>query len=519
MRRMVRCSAVVIAVAACGGHNPAPQQATFGGAPVEDEPRLEPAIAGQQWYRAQSTCAQGPFEVELPASGSEWGEEFELRLATPRAVALHAQILVDGQEAESVDSVFRPGGQPGGGPDNARCIADARERLVLGRTGSGGGTTGTPGKPGTLVVPPPDRPRQTAQLELQTDEPPQSFEVLKVSLHDRPAGARIRVRFWSIEPNDLEGVRFGFAHIEWRPNVSVERYRAYLTFRADQEERRRQAALVVQAPPVRVAMPAPTVVVKVDVEAERKAELKRIEDERRAEKKRIEAELRAEEARRRRAIDAALEQERRLRREAFCAAHHGDRSCWGAGGFAIHAEFERHRDEARAYCAAHPEDARCWTGEEQHRRSAVWNARVEAALAPPKQPDGPPPDPIAEDIPPKLSAHAEWRAGYWQWTAGTWVWLAGMWRVPDDDIASEQTTTAPSAPPPPQPEVAPAAPVAVAVWVPGFWQWNGTSWVWISGSYQLRPEPRVSWRVPEWRARGNVHVLIPGGWVRIGGGR
>jgi hypothetical protein len=94
-----------------------------------------------------------------------------------------------------------------------------------------------------------------------------------------------------------------------------------------------------------------------------------------------------------------------------------------------------------------------------------------------------------------------------------------MWRVPDDDIASEQTTTAPAPPPPPKPEAPPPPPVAVAVWVPGFWQWSGTTWVWIGGSYQLRPDPRTRWRAAEWQPRGTVHVLIPGGWVRLGGGR
>src|SRR5205085_8364985 len=106
----------------------------------------------------------------------------------------------------------------GGKPDNARCIADARERLALGRLesppGRGTGTgTGTGSTPGTLVT---DRPRVTPQLELDTSLVTASIEVLKVSLRDRPAGSsppRIRVRFWSIDPNDLDGVLFGIAHI------------------------------------------------------------------------------------------------------------------------------------------------------------------------------------------------------------------------------------------------------------------------------------------------------------------
>ncbi len=515
-------------VAACGGKSPAPQ--AYGASPATAanggtvEPALEPQVASQQWYRAQTTCSQGPYELEVQGSGAKWGEEFELRLHTPRNVALHAVILVDGKETSVIDEVFSTDGTIGHKPHNARCVASARERIVLGRTYPGTGTgTGT-GTPGTLVVPPPDRARTTPQLDLDTSLVTTSFEVIKVSLRDRPPGTpppRIRVRFWSIDPNDLEGVLFGIAHIEWRPNVSEEQYEAHLAWRAEQarlaeeariERQRRAAEDSARADaewrrthPPQVVRP---VVVKIDLEAEREAQRKRIEDMRKA-----------EEARRRRAIAAALEAERRARRRQYCATHHEDRGCWGAGGYAVHAEFEQHDRERVQYCDVHPEDARCWSTEVRNRRTAAWKARITAALAPPKQPDGPPPAALVEDVPPKLSANAEWRAGYWQWTAGTWVWLAGMWRVPDEDIASEQTTTAPAAPPPLRTEPAPAAPVATAVWVPGFWQWGGTTWVWIAGSWQLRPEPRVQWRAAEWQPRGSVHVLIPGGWVRIGGRR
>ena len=508
MRTMSRRSVLFATlVLGCGGRAPAPQ------VPQGDEIRLEPVIAGQQWYRAVSTCAQGPFEVEVPATGAKWGEDIELRLHTPRRVGLHAVILVDGKETEVQDAVFDSAGTSGAKPENARCIADAKERLVLGRAGGGGGTgtPGTPGTPGTLVVPPPDRPTTTPQLDLDTSLVTTSTEIVKLRLRDRPTGApapRITIRFWSVDPNDLEGVLFGWAHIEWRPNVPEDRYEAHLRWQADQlrlaqtrreeDQRRADEEWRRTHPP---QAPRPAIVVKVDVEAQLVAERKR------------------EEARRRREIAAALEAERRLRRQEFCAAHPKDRDCWGAGGLAIHLELERHRQERDAYCAQHTEDARCWSDQDWQLRRTSWQARLTTALAPPRPPEGPPPAALAEEIPPRLSVHAEWRPGYWQWAEGTWVWLAGMWRVPDADIASEQTTTAPAAPPPVQVEVAPVAPVRTAVWIPGFWQWGGASWVWISGSWQLRPEPRVTWRAPEWRARGSVHVLIPGGWIHLGGGR
>ena len=203
----------------------------------------------------------------------------------------------------------------------------------------------------------------------------------------------------------------------------------------------------------------------------------------------------------------------------FCATHPEDRGCWGAGGRKVHVELEARKRERAAYCAATPEDARCWSSSEWSSRRGAWDRRVALALTPPAPPDGPPPAPLAEVVPPKLSQNADWRPGYWHWIDGTWVWLAGMWRVPEADILAEQTTTAPAAPPPIQVEAPPPPPVRTAVWIAGFWQWNGTSWVWIPGAWQLRPTASVQWRAPEWKARGAVHILIPGGWVRGGGRR
>jgi hypothetical protein len=498
-------------IGACGG---APRHPS-----TQVEIGLEPAIALQQWYRSQSTCAQGPYEIDLPVSGARWGEQLELRLHTPRRVAINAVIVADGAEVERTAAVFDGGGQVQGKPDNARCIADAHERLTLGRTGTGGGgtpgTPGTTGTPGRLVVPPPDQPTVTAQLDLDTSLVTSSVEVLRFRLPERAAVGgtlpRIRVKFWSIEPNDLAGVLFGVARIEWRPNVSEADYEAHLARVAAAEEarrlrraeqlRREEEAWRKRQATAPQATPRPTVTVEIDAAAELAADRKR------------------EEQRRRRAVEIALEAERRARRTELCARHPEDRDCWGAGGLKVHLDLEAHQRERDAYCAANREDARCWSSGEWARRRVAWDRRVQVARGPKCQPDGPPPAALAETTPPKLSLHADWRPGYYQWSECTWIWLAGMWRVPEADIVAEQTTTAPAAPPAAQVEVAPVAPIHAAVWIAGFWQWSGTSWVWIRGSWQLRPEASATWRVPEWRPRGAVHVLIPGGWVRVGGRR
>jgi hypothetical protein len=180
----------------------------------------------------------------------------------------------------------------------------------------------------------------------------------------------------------------------------------------------------------------------------------------------------------------------------------------------VHAELNQRGKEREAYCASNTHDARCWSSEERARRAKVWEARVIEARTPPKPPEGPPPAALVDPQPPKLSDNATWRPGYWHWLDGQWIWLAGQWRVPPEDIERERTARAPSAPPPPRVETIAVAPAPRVVWVSGYWMWNRTQWIWIPGSWQMRPSASVRWRAPEWRARGTVHVFVPGGWLR-----
>jgi hypothetical protein len=507
---------VITVAAACGGG------AKGSTTPRSSEPRLEPQIGDLQWYRAVSTCGQGPYEVEVPVTGNKWGEELELRVATPRKIALHAVMLVDGTELAKTNTVIDRDGQASGAPDNSKCVADARERLVLGRTGGGGSTPGTPLVPGRTVVDEP--PPQVPAVQLERAEEP-NFTVPSTLIRVRlektiPAGARVRIRFWSIEPNDLTSVLFGAVRIAWRPNIGDAEYEAYLV-RIEQDER---ARLVREEEARRLRMeearrnyrpPAP------DPDAERRAreraERERLQAEREAREREERARrdrLRAEEAARRRAIELALEAERARRRAAWCAAHPENRDCWGAGGYKVHAELTARGEERERYCSANPNDARCWSSDERSRREAIWDVRVTQARTPPKPPEGPPPAALVDPQPPKLSDNATWRPGYWHWLDGNWVWLAGQWRVPPEDIEQEKTPKAPSAPPPPKEEIIAVAPAPAVVWVSGFWMWNNTQWIWIPGSWQMRPSATLRWRAPAWRVRGSVHVFVPGGWAR-----
>jgi hypothetical protein len=495
----------LLVLAGCGGgHHPAtvPTEKTIG---------LQTTVALQAWYRSPAPCGQGPYEIAIPASDAKWGEQVEVRLHAAHGVALHAVLVVDGTEVDHRDGTFDSQGS-NARLDNTRCIADKRERVAAGRAGGGsasGGASGTVVSTGTAVQTGTPGAATTVQLELDTTV---VLDSLPLFTYRVPHGARsIVVRLWSVEPNDLEGVRFGVSKIVWQPNVPEAEYEAYLArLERERAERAEQERVRFAAEAEQARLRAEADRPRRDEEARRRAR----EDEEGARRRARDEERARLDAER----NAQLDAERRRQREQFCATHPADRGCWGAGGMAVHLQLDARKREREQFCAAHQEDVRCWSSTEWQRHRSAWDHRV-ALASTPTQPDGPPPAPLAEEAPPKLSAHAEWRPGYWQWLDGTWVWLAGMWRVPDEDIVAEQTTTAPAAPPPLQAETPPPPPVRTAVWVAGFWQWNGTGWVWIAGSYQMRPGAGVTWRAAEWRARGNVHVLIPGGWIRIGGSR
>jgi hypothetical protein len=143
-------------------------------------------------------------------------------------------------------------------------------------------------------------------------------------------------------------------------------------------------------------------------------------------------------------------------------------------------------------------------------------------------PDGPPPPARVEVKPPQPSVHAEWVPGYWHWAdlaaeseraesgRSRWVWIRGMWRVPEADVAGGLTARAPRPPPTARYEERPPAPVAAAVWTPGYWQWDGGAFVWIEGAWRVAPSGRHRWRAPTWRASASGAIFVPGGWIHLG---
>lgn len=151
------------------------------------------------------------------------------------------------------------------------------------------------------------------------------------------------------------------------------------------------------------------------------------------------------------------------------------------------------------------------------------------------------PPPLRSEIRPAAPSTAHiWIPGHWAWRGGAHVWIGGYWALPpapgyhwvharwvneggtwvfyEGHWAINQPTSstyiyepAPAqevivreAPPEPIVEVRPATPFAGAVWIPGYWHWNGYRHVWVGGHWSA-PRAGFVWEPHHW-------VRSPGGW-------
>ncbi|TFW34611.1 YXWGXW repeat-containing protein [Massilia horti] len=72
-------------------------------------------------------------------------------------------------------------------------------------------------------------------------------------------------------------------------------------------------------------------------------------------------------------------------------------------------------------------------------------------------------------------------------------------------------------PPPPRFEVVPP-PRPDAIWVPGYWDWNGYNYVWVGG-YWVAQQPGYVYVPPVWTQERNGWRFNHGGWERHEGER
>jgi hypothetical protein len=162
----------------------------------------------------------------------------------------------------------------------------------------------------------------------------------------------------------------------------------------------------------------------------------------------------------------------------------------------------------------------------------------------------PPPPPRVEVQMARPSPNHVWIAGHYAWRGGAHVWLPGHWAMPPSGgytweparwvnqngqwvfyeghwrapVAQPTVVYQPppepaqpveveAAPPPPIVEARTAAPFGGAVWIPGYWQWNGGRHVWVGGRWSAG-RAGMMWEPAHWEQRGHHHRFVPGHWRR-----
>jgi hypothetical protein len=76
-------------------------------------------------------------------------------------------------------------------------------------------------------------------------------------------------------------------------------------------------------------------------------------------------------------------------------------------------------------------------------------------------------------------------------------------------VASAASDSADVAPPPPRTEPVPAR--EGYVWAPGYWQWNGRSYSWVSGNY-IFERRGAHWVADRWEQVGPHWQHVHGHW-------
>lgn len=70
----------------------------------------------------------------------------------------------------------------------------------------------------------------------------------------------------------------------------------------------------------------------------------------------------------------------------------------------------------------------------------------------------------------------------------------------------------PPPPPPPASEVVTTAPVANAVWIPGYWSYDGGAYSWVAGHWEVPPQNSHSYVAAHWENQGSGYFFVPAYW-------
>ncbi|HET7534951.1 MAG TPA: YXWGXW repeat-containing protein [Candidatus Didemnitutus sp.] len=61
-------------------------------------------------------------------------------------------------------------------------------------------------------------------------------------------------------------------------------------------------------------------------------------------------------------------------------------------------------------------------------------------------------------------------------------------------------------------ETIPPSPNSAAIWVPGYWDYNGVSYVWMPGRWEIPPPDKQDFMAGHWEVHDNAYVFVRGHW-------
>lgn len=83
------------------------------------------------------------------------------------------------------------------------------------------------------------------------------------------------------------------------------------------------------------------------------------------------------------------------------------------------------------------------------------------------------------------------------------------------DRAYRRVTVVQAGPPPPPPQISEtvtAPPAPNALWVPGYWSFDGARYTWFAGHWEIPPPNAHAYVAAHWENRGNANVYVQGYW-------
>jgi len=81
------------------------------------------------------------------------------------------------------------------------------------------------------------------------------------------------------------------------------------------------------------------------------------------------------------------------------------------------------------------------------------------------------------------------------------------------DRGQQYTVAYPPIPPAPtETEVFTAPPAPNAIWIPGYWSYDGRAYTWVTGHWEVPPPAATTYVTAHWETRADQYVFVPSYW-------